>query len=370
MPRGGHSFPTFRRIDVLELFYTRVYDLLTLARFTYFPVRRGFSSCQSWKSSTCRLHARLNHTSVLYLRSMIAPLRRLFSWGVPTSDALNFVQLAVDQENMLEVGAGTGYWASLLRQQNVYIIPTDVHPCHVQGTNGFHCLHSGNVPPFCRVLKGRPAILRKLVDFRYLFICWPPREQDFWLPSLEFTNMAFNALKYFRGETLLFVGEGFSQFQRVKYRSCCSAAAHHRCSTAGPAFNHTVLADWRNKGQAVTPKWPGAADTLTLWENTQARKDTRCSVVSSKSAITKRIRMSSSIQFALNNEFICAQLGFLTTESDVPKQTCGVISGSRDSQMRCLCAERTRQLSEISKTWAGQMVAHLEMQSPERFVPL
>ena len=80
--------------------------------------------------------------------------------------------------------------------------------------------------------------------------------------------------------------------------------------------------------------------------------------------------MSSSIQFALNNEFICAQLGFLTPESDVLKETSAVISASRDSQMRCLCAECTRQLSEISKTWAGQMVAHLEMQSPERFVPL
>ena len=153
--------------------------------------------------------------------------------------------------------------------------------------------------------------------------------------------MGFNALKYFRGETLLFVGEGFSRFQRVKYRPCCSATSHHGCSTAGPAFNHTVMADWRNKGQAVTPKWPGAADMLTLWENTEARNDPRCSVVSSESTITKRIRMTSSIQFALTNEFICAQLGFLTTESDVPKQTCDVISASRVSQMRCPCVERT-----------------------------
>ena len=356
MPLFGNQF---RRIDVLELFRTRFKDLFCLTRFAYYPATKRLSNSQNCRSSTPKLQARLNEMSVLYLRSMIEPLRRLFSWGVPTSDTLEFIQLVDTQYNIsqfVEVGAGTGYWGFLLRQRNMYIIPIDANPCHVSSSNGFHTLDSGNVPPFCRVLEGRPDFLRRLVGFRNLFLCWPPRERDLFSSSPELTNLALNSLTNFQGDTLLFVGEGLASNNRIRYHlSCPSTAESHRYSTAGPTFNHAVVADWNGKGHTVTPKWPGSYDVLTFWEKVQHKAGQKvCSISSQSIVVTEGRRTSRSVHLITSNDFICTQFGFMA------KQTVAVDSARYSSQARCPCA-RTHQLSEFIKTWAGQMATYLNV---------
>ena len=357
MPLFGNQF---RRIDVLELFRTRFKDLFCLTRFAYYPATKRLSNSQNCRSSTPKLQARLNEMSVLYLRSMIEPLRRLFSWGVPTSDTLEFIQLVDTQYNIsqfVEVGAGTGYWGFLLRQRNMYIIPIDANPCHISSSNGFHTLDSGNVPPFCRVLQGRPDFLRRLVGFRNLFLCWPPRERDLFSSSPELTNLALNSLTNFQGDTLLFVGEGLASNNRIRYHlSCPSTAESHRCSTAGPTFNHAVVADWNGKGHTVTPKWPGSYDVLTFWEKVQHKAGQKvCSISSQSIVVTEGRRTSRSVHLITSNDFICTQFGFMA------KQTVAVHSARYSSQARCPCARRTHQLSEFIKTWARQMATYLNV---------
>jgi len=54
-----------------------------------------------------------------------------YAWAVPTKEAISEIALFANGENILEVGAGLGYWAMRLKKKNVNIIATDV------GDNGW-----------------------------------------------------------------------------------------------------------------------------------------------------------------------------------------------------------------------------------------
>jgi hypothetical protein len=62
-----------------------------------------------------------------YIDNCIMPLRRMYSWGIPTNEALDAVSNA-SPAGVIEVGAGTGYWAMLLQNRGVDIIAYDRTP--------------------------------------------------------------------------------------------------------------------------------------------------------------------------------------------------------------------------------------------------
>ena len=63
-------------------------------------------------------------------RSLMEPLDHTFAFSVPTDEALSAIgQLASRAESeVLELGAGTGYWAACLRQQGVAVRAYDKYP--------------------------------------------------------------------------------------------------------------------------------------------------------------------------------------------------------------------------------------------------
>eukprot|EP00976_Prorocentrum_cordatum_P091331 1188484-Prorocentrum_minimum.AAC.2 len=90
--------------------------------------------------------------AVMYASTMVAPLRRIYSWGVPSTEALE--EVAHHSANgVVEMGAGTGYWAWLLRNMGVAVSAYDIHPTNGLDQNGHHALELGktgksNPPPF------------------------------------------------------------------------------------------------------------------------------------------------------------------------------------------------------------------------------
>ena len=65
-----------------------------------------------------------------YIDNCIMPLRRMYSWGIPADEALTVIE-NVSPAGIVEVGAGTGYWAMLLKKRGVDIVAYDRTP--VQG---------------------------------------------------------------------------------------------------------------------------------------------------------------------------------------------------------------------------------------------
>lgn len=116
-------------------------------------------------------------------------LVRKYSWAVPSEAAIKHL---VSLSPLIEIGAGTGYWAYLIREAGGEIVAFDEFPyCNDQANN-----------KWSEVLKGDE---NKVLDFpnHTLFLCWPPNKSP----------MAYNCLKNYKGDKLVFVGE---------YETCCA----------------------------------------------------------------------------------------------------------------------------------------------------
>ncbi len=117
-----------------------------------------------------------------------------YSYALPSPELLGV--LAANAP-LVEMGAGRGYWASLLKAGGVDIIAYDECPA-AQGEaivdNQY--LSSAHAYAYTDILPGEPKDLIRHPD-RALFLCWPP-----------INNMAEDCLKWFQGDTLIYLGTG------------------------------------------------------------------------------------------------------------------------------------------------------------------
>jgi hypothetical protein len=113
-----------------------------------------------------------------------------YSWSVPTQPALDMIK-AFSPEGVIEIGAGTGYWASLLRAMAVDVIAVDANPVE-KGKNRHHL----NARSWTNVQRGF-ATSAALYPERTLMLCWPPHNQ----------SMSHRALKHYAGDRLVYIGQ-------------------------------------------------------------------------------------------------------------------------------------------------------------------
>lgn len=122
------------------------------------------------------------------IRTRIA---RDYSWAVPSEEAL---QEITKFSPVVEMGAGTGYWAYLLQNLGCDIVAYDEHPPNLAGEGLINAWHSNGV--YAQVLQAKPSVLKRHPD-RTLFLCWPP----------QFGSMARECLTHWKGKYLIYVGE-------------------------------------------------------------------------------------------------------------------------------------------------------------------
>ena len=308
-----------RHLDLLRRYRDAMRDLLSLSRAEYAPrpAKVGDPNEDNEDdedddrvSLETTTGPPLTPSSVLYASLVVAPTRRAFSWAVPTREALAAVERH-SGGHLLEMGAGTGLWTALLRARGVIerVDAVDVAPCDGADINGHHAVFStenvaaalANPPPFATVRVGTPedarswertasssdvssnddknergsergsasTVPRRPSEFeseseplaapRALLLCWPPREerQSADVPAAV-SLMARRALARFRGDAVLYVGE-------APEPDGDEASRNARGATAGPAFHAELLAGWRRVESVPLPRWPGAADSLTVW---------------------------------------------------------------------------------------------------------
>lgn len=143
-----------------------------------------------------------------------------YSWAVPSLAAL--AEIAASGP-LIELGAGTGYWAWLLAQAGADIVAFD--------------RAAGAPPRWLEVREGGVERLGEHPD-RALFLCWPSLGEGF----------AEDCLRAYRGDTFLHVGE---------------LGPDARTGSAG--FQARLRADWRLERELGIPTWPGFRDSLTVW---------------------------------------------------------------------------------------------------------
>jgi len=123
-----------------------------------------------------------------------------YSWAIPHPKAIQWMVKQIADRCVVEIGAGTGYWAWLLSQCGVDVVAYDLNPPS-KGGNKYHC------PPADTGWTGHceyhpihqgDAMVSALHPDRALFLCWPPHSRD----------MAMVALAAYNGDTLFYCGEG------------------------------------------------------------------------------------------------------------------------------------------------------------------
>ena len=155
-----------------------------------------------------------------------------YSWSIPTEEALR--QIA-QLSPIVEMGAGTGYWAHLLKRMGADVVAYDRAPpgslkSLVSACNPWHVGAKQHV----KVLNGVPETLREHAN-RTLLLCWPPRGP-----------MACQCLKHWKGEHLVHVGE-FGGF------------------TADLKLQDVVRRNFQLVGTVSIPCGPGVNDMMTVW---------------------------------------------------------------------------------------------------------
>ena len=121
------------------------------------------------------------------------PLVRDHAYGIPNQEALDAIAEA-SPAGVVEVGAGTGYWARLLHDRGVDVLAFDLRPAST-GTN-----HFVNDASWFRVEEA-DATVAALHPARTLLLVWPTKDEA-WAAD---ASSAFHAAG---GTTLVYVGEG------------------------------------------------------------------------------------------------------------------------------------------------------------------
>ena len=124
-------------------------------------------------------------------------LRNAHAWSVPTEKAL---KLIASYAPLLELGAGTGYWASQLMEYATDLLVFDEK--HFQSSfNDQTQISEGqeiSARYFCQVQQGGPEIANKYAD-RTLLLMWP----DY----MGYGAYGLQCLQHYQGNTLILIGE-------------------------------------------------------------------------------------------------------------------------------------------------------------------
>ena len=182
-------------------------------------------------------------------------LARRYAYGVPSEEALALIA-AVSPQGVVELGAGTGYWARLLHERGVDVVAIDRWPPG-SGENRFV---DDDVQWFT-VLTGDERSVAQHAD-RTLLLVWPTWNETW--PADAVANYYAAG-----GATLVFVGEGPGGLTGDGVLQAQLGAAGHclYCSLGVPDVPCVcgVRVLWRAVRRVSIPQWADADDACTVY---------------------------------------------------------------------------------------------------------
>lgn len=160
-----------------------------------------------------------------------------YGFAIPTEDALFKVQKYAYGNGLIELGAGTGYWASFLRRilcGDDQVIAIDPAPVGT-GKSAYSFSKS-----WTWVDEGDHTALTRIpeAEKKALFMSWPDYDEDW--PA--------QALEMYRGPTFIYIGEG-----------------SYGC-TGNDRFHQILHKDWKMVDDEEIPQWPGIHDRLEFYQ--------------------------------------------------------------------------------------------------------
>lgn len=159
-------------------------------------------------------------------------LWRRYAYSVPNGEALEALAACGP---ILEIGAGSGFWASLLRAGGVEVAAYDKYALGANAagvtTNQYF---AADTKPFTHIERGSDNVVRKHPGHTLFLCCPPPNEK-----------LALNCLNQFRGERVAVIGD-------VSY-----------CATV--EFFQKLHLEWTLEEEVALPRWPNYDDSLSIY---------------------------------------------------------------------------------------------------------
>lgn len=144
-----------------------------------------------------------------------------YAYAIPNDKALRKI---AEYSPIVEIGAGSGYWAHLLAKKGVDIVAYD------------NWRNPKRKRWFDVQLSDESAV-KNHAD-RTLFLCWPPFKDE----------MALNAIRKYKGKTVLYIGED---------RDGC---------TATKSFFDFLEKHFEEEDSVEIPVWPTTHDRLVIFK--------------------------------------------------------------------------------------------------------
>ena len=142
-----------------------------------------------------------------------------YSYAIPNKEAIVTI---TKYSPIIELGAGTGYWARLLKKNECSIV------CYDNKSWGFRA-------KYFKVKKGSYNVLPRYKRHT-LFLCWPPYNSSF----------AYDCLSRYIGQYFLYIGE-----------------ANGGCCGCDKFFE--LLNKWNLIKEISIPQWNGIHDRLFIY---------------------------------------------------------------------------------------------------------
>lgn len=179
-----------------------------------------------------------------------------YAFAIPTDDVLRHICDAAP-DGIVEVGAGTGYWARLLDDRGCRVRAYDIAPPPSPENHWF-----ASSTPWHEVGAGNEDVVDSAPPAALLLV-WPTRNET-WATAA--------AQRYYAagGSTLVYVGEGpggrsgDDTFHAVVGEIAECLNCNYGVETVPCICGITPL--WQRVAELQIPAWPGYHDTVRLYE--------------------------------------------------------------------------------------------------------
>jgi hypothetical protein len=178
-----------------------------------------------------------------------------YGFAIPTDQALEAIGRC-SPAGVVEIGAGTGYWARALQLRGVDVAAFDVHPPPSPQNPWF-----AGTQPWHAVQRGDHDVVGSLPE-RTLLIVWPTKNEIWPALAVERYHEA-------GGSCVVYVGEGPGRHTgddvfHALLGELTTCAQCRYGSTASPCICG-VEARWRRIQTIALPHWPGYDDDLRIY---------------------------------------------------------------------------------------------------------
>lgn len=189
-----------------------------------------------------------------------------WTWAIPDPATLEFIVETLDGRPVVEIGAGNGYWAWMLSQYGVDVVAYDIYPVgheeswyldkYIEERGKWEDVKAQEYFP---VQEGGPEMLSLLDDCteRVLFLCWPNYDTDF----------AYDAVKAFRGDTVIYIGEGESGCTaNWKFWALMHEQDPEYPPWGMPADAEPISQEWEEVASHGIEQWFGINDYVAVYK--------------------------------------------------------------------------------------------------------